>query len=181
MLLDRPRPVEDQGFGDYLSELAYSNGFKDVGAFKQFLETSSVRKYGIFGTYGRLLRIITGLFVELGIDGIPSGEGPRPLCFRCLNMIPANWNWSVITDAQCQDKLSFPMQIGMVPGSFQGNRANYCGLMMCSVKKLGLNYSPSKEGLFYADILSREERAERQAPRIYPAYLAFVEVKKFTH
>ena len=47
MLLDRSKPNDQQGFGDYLNELGYKNGFGDIRLFKIFLAKSSKRKYPV--------------------------------------------------------------------------------------------------------------------------------------
>lgn len=176
MLLDRSKPNDQQGFGDYLSDLSYKNGFNDVGRFKRFLINSSKKKYYVCCSYSGLVRIISGLFIELGIDDVPSAVVQRPQCFRCLYMEPKNWDWDLPDKARCHQLVSVRGLFDSPRNQFQDNRASYCGLMMCSVKKLGLNFSPLKEGLYYADILSKEERDEESVPRIYASHRAFTRI-----
>lgn len=53
---------------------------------------------------------------------------------------------------------------------FWTDREDYCGLIRCSVKGLGLNFSSRKAGLYYADMLSKVERESGYVSRIYPTY-----------
>lgn len=176
MLLDRSKPNDQQGFGDYLNELGYKNGFGDIRLFKTFLAKSSKRKYHISCTYSGLVRIISGLFIELGIDQTEDHESARPQCFRCLNTHPQSWIWEVPGEHRCQQILFYTDVFKPPRDKYQTTREEFCGLMMCSAKRLGLNFSPLKEGLYYADILSKEERDEVPAPRIFASHRAFAKI-----
>jgi hypothetical protein len=173
MLLDRTRPNEQQGFGDYLSDLGKKNGFSDIKRFKLFLFNSSKKRYYVYCSYSRLVRIISGLFIELGIDQTEDAGVERPQCFRCLNTEPKSWVWDTPEEWRCQQMLDFSDLFKSPREKFRTNREDFCGLMRCSAKKLGLDFSPVKEGLYYADILSKEERDEDGVPRIYADHKAF--------
>lgn len=173
MLLYKCRPNELQGFGDYLKELGYKNGFSNVKKFKKFLANSSKRTHYIYCSYSGLVRIISGLFIELGLDHPVSDGIQRPQCFGCLNQEPKHWNCTIPDLARCEEIRHYCHLIDTPRDEFQSKRENYCGLMMCSTKKLGLNFSPAKEGRYYADILSKEEREGRTVPEIYPPHMEF--------
>jgi len=173
MLLDRTRPKECQGFGDYLCDLGKKNGFADVKKFKQFLVNSSKKRYYVCSSYSRLVRIVSGLFIELGLDQAAGSDCAKPQCFRCLNMQPNSWTWDAPDEVRCRQLISYRDLFKPPRDKFRGNREEFCGLMMCSVKRLGLNFSPRKEGLYYADQYSKVEREEEIISRIFPAYKAF--------
>jgi hypothetical protein len=176
MLLDRSMPNDQQGFGDYLSDLARKNGFCSVGKFKRFLIDSANRRYKVSSNYANLTRIISGLFIELGIDQVSSPDVTKPQCFRCLTAEPKGWVWSVVGQAKCSEivknySLFSPCQENLI-----ADRSEYCGLMICSARKLGLNFLPSKEGRYFADIFSGDERVKSSPSKIYPSYKAFTKM-----
>ncbi len=180
MLLDRSRPSEFQGFGDYLSELGRKNGFNSIARFKRFLFNSSKNKYYVCSTYSRLARIISGLFIELGIDKSVDDGIERPQCFRCLNTQPKKWIWEVPGENRCEEILYWNDLFNPPREKFKTSREDYCGIMMCSSSRLGLNFSPQKMGLYFADILSKEERVqyieEYGVPVIYADHKAFMRI-----
>ena len=173
MLLDRTRPTRDQGFGDYLNDLGKKNGFINIRKFKIFLINSSKKKYYVYCSYTSLISVIVGLFIELGIDQIGSSGCAKPLCFRCLNTVPVSWVWIAVDESRCKE-LIYYWNFGLPPkDKFRGDREEFCGLMKCSVSRLGLDFSPKKEGLYYADQFSKNERDENIILKIYPDYKAF--------
>lgn len=181
MLLDRSRPDESQGFGDYLSELGCKNGFSDVGRFKRFLFNASKNRYYVCCSYSKLTRIISGLFIELGIDKGENDGVEHPQCFRCLNTQPKKWKWEVPGEQRCQQILFFNDLFKPPRDKFKTtSREEFCGLLMCSADRLGLDFSPRKMGLYYADILSIEERDQYRegygVPGIYAEHKAFTNI-----
>ncbi len=174
MLLDRTRPSEDQGFGDYLNDLGKKNGFINIRKFKIFLMNSADKKYYVYCSYSSFVKVIVGLFIELGIDKIGSPDCAKPLCFGCLNTLPVNWALITASESRCRKVISF-WNGCLLPGyEVSGDREEFCGLMKYSVSRLGLNFSPKKEGLYYADQFSKNERDENNILKIYPDYKAFM-------
>lgn len=179
MLLDRRRPDAQQGFGDYLSDLSKSNGFRDIGTFKQFLTDLAKKQYKVQCSFPGVVRVISGLFIGLRIDEIHLADSPTPLCFRCLTSEPKYWVWSVVGRTRCNELVNIHRLFAQGKDNPIANREKYCGLMICSSKKLGFNLSPSEEGRYFADIFSRDEREKATPSRIFPSYKAFTKVHYF--
>ena len=97
MLLDRSRPNAQQKFSDYLNDLGKKNGFSDIQTFKKFLINSSKKWYCIYSFDSiNIFRIISGLYIELGIDQVEESDVMRSQCFRCLDRYSENWSWNKI-------------------------------------------------------------------------------------
>ena len=174
MLVYRARPSEQETFGDYLSSLGEKNGFSDVRAFKSFLANSSREHYQIGCSYNMMMRIISGLFVEIGLHDAKAPQEGRRLCFACVNTIPQRWDWSLPEVEWCQTCFNSRTFFYNWDEELVNKREDFCGLMRCSVKWLGLDFSPKKEGLYFADILSRAERELITSANFYPQYKAFL-------
>ena len=102
MLLDRSRPNDQQKFSDYLNDLGKKNGFSDIQTFKKFLINSSRKWYCIYSFDSiDIFRVISGLYIELGIDQVEESDVMRSQCFRCLDRYSENWSWNKIAEYPC--------------------------------------------------------------------------------
>jgi hypothetical protein len=91
VLLDRSRPNDQQKFSDYLNDLGKKNGFSDIQTFKKFLINSSKNGIApILLTAFDIYRIISGLYIELGIDQVEVSDVMQIQCFKCLDRYPEN-------------------------------------------------------------------------------------------
>lgn len=166
MLLDRSRPNDQQTFDDYLSDLGKKNGFSDIKTFKKFLINSSKKWYCTYSVNNLdRYRIISGLFLELGIDQIEVSDVLQLQCFKCLDRYPKVWAWSEIAKLPCvgpeayTNKIFEPLQQAFKTK----NKIEYCGLIKCSMRKLGLSNSSLPDGFYFADLASKEK-----IMKIYP-------------
>lgn len=176
MLLDRSRPNDQQGFGDYLSDLGMKNGFADVKCFKLFLIRSSKKRYRVHSKYNSVFWIISGLFIELGLDQEELLDCKKPQCFSCITDNPKNWSWRFLANRckwlTAQQKMFYPPYDKSKTGGIE----KFCGLMQCRVSSLGLDFSPRKAGLYYADVHSKEEHDQSLVSRIFPPYKDFTRI-----
>ncbi|HFG6842930.1 hypothetical protein U2E19_04755 [Acinetobacter baumannii] len=155
MLLDRSRPNDQQTFSDYLNDLGKKNGFSDIKTFKNFLINSSKERYCIYSADSiDIFRVISGLFLELGIDQLEVSDGMRPKCFKCLDRYPENWSWNKIAEYGCVVPTFTSKTFELLHQAFKTkNKEEYCGLIKCSMSKLGLNTSPLSDRLYFADLM----------------------------
>ena len=160
MLLDRSRPNDQQTFDDYLNDLGKKNGFSDIQAFKKFLINSSKKWYYTYSVNNLdRYRVISGLFLELGIDQIEVSDVMQLQCFKCLNRYPEVWTWGEIAKYPCvgpeayTSKTFEPLQQAFKTK----NKVEYCGLIKCSMSKLGLSTSLLPDGFYFADMASKEK------------------------
>lgn len=155
MLLDRLRPNDQQKFSDYLNDLGKKNGFTDIQTFKKFLINSSKKRYYIYSIDSiNIFRIISGLYIELGIDQVEEPDIMRTQCFRCLDRYPENWSWSQIAEYPCVGPTFTSKKYEPLHQLFKSkNKEEYCGLIQCSMGKLGLNTSPLSDRIYFADLI----------------------------
>ena len=156
MLLDRSRPNDQQTFDDYLNDLGKKNGFSDIKAFKKFLVNSSKKWYRTYSVNNLdRYRAISGLFLELGIDQKEVSDIMQIQCFKCLDRYPEIWSWNKIAEYECvgpeayTSKTCEPLQQAFKTK----NKEEYCGLIQCSMSKLGLNTSPLSDRIYFADLI----------------------------
>lgn len=164
MLLDRSRPNDQQTFDDYLNDLGKKNGFSDIKAFKKFLVNSSKKWYRTYSINNLdRYRAISGLFLELGIDQKEVSDIMQIQCFKCLDRYPEIWSWNKIAEYECvgpeayTSKTCEPLQQAFKTK----NKEEYCGLIKCSMSKLGLSTSPLPDGFYFADLASKEKLMKR--------------------
>ncbi len=155
MLLDRSRPNDQQKFSDYLNDLGKKNGFSDIQTFKKFLINSSRKWYCIYSFDSiDIFRVISGLYIELGIDRVEESDVMRSQCFRCLDRYPENWSWNKIAEYPCVGPTFTSKKIEPLQQLFKTkNKEEYCGLIQCSMSKLGLNTSPLSDRIYFADLI----------------------------
>ena len=155
MLLDRSRPNDQQKFSDYLNDLGKKNGFSDIQTFKKFLINSSKKRYYIYSIDSiNIFRIISGLYIELGIDRVEESDVMRSQCFRCLDRYPENWSWNKIAEYPCVGPTFTSKKIEPLQQLFKTkNKEEYCGLIQCSMSKLELNTSPLSDRIYFADLI----------------------------
>ena len=155
MLLDRSRPNDQQKFSDYLNDLGKKNGFSDIQTFKKFLINSSKERYCIYSIDSiDIFRIISGLYIELGIDPVEESDVMQSQCFRCLDRYPDKWSWSKIAECECVGPTFTSKKFEPLQQLFKTkNKEEYCGLIQCSMSKLGLNISPLSDRLYFADLI----------------------------
>ncbi|HAB42727.1 MAG TPA: hypothetical protein DCE70_04065 [Acinetobacter sp.] len=155
MLLDRLRPNDQQKFSDYLNDLGKKNGFTDIQTFKKFLINSSKKRYYIYSIDSiNIFRIISGLYIELGIDQVEEPDIMQTQCFRCLDRYPENWSWSQIAEYPCVGPTFTSKKYEPLHQLFKTkNKEEYCGLIQCSMGKLGLNTSPLSDRIYFADLI----------------------------
>lgn len=166
MLLDRSRPNDQQTFDDYLNDLGKKNGFSDIQAFKKFLINSSKKWYYTYSVNNLdRYRVISGLFLELGIDQIEVSDVMQLQCFKCLNRYPEVWTWGEIAKYPCVGPEAYTSKIfEPLQQAFKTkNKVEYCGLIKCSMSKLGLSTSLLPDGFYFADMASKEKMM-----KIYP-------------
>jgi len=174
MLLDRSKPNGCQSFGDYLNDLGRKNGFSDLNRFQLFLINSSSRMYYVHPTYKLTFQVISGLFIELGLDQAEMSDCAKPQCFLCVRGEPKNWVWKVPSKRRCKEQRTWHGHFFKSPRErFRTDREEFCGVIKCSLSRIGLDFSPEKAGLYYADMFSKEEHDESYIPRIYPTHKAF--------
>ena len=155
MLLDRSRPNAQQKFSDYLNDLGKKNGFSDIQTFKKFLINSSKKWYCIYSFDSiNIFRIISGLYIELGIDQVEESDVMRSQCFRCLDRYSENWSWNKIAEYPCVGPTFTSKKFEPLQQLFKTkNKEEYCGLIQCSMSKLGLNNSPLSDRIYFADLI----------------------------
>ena len=155
MLLDRSRPNDQQKFSDYLNDLGKKNGFSDIQTFKKFLINSSRKWYCIYSFDSiDIFRIISGLYIELGIDQVEESDVMRSQCFRCLDRYSENWSWNKIAEYPCVGPTFTRKKFEPLQQLFKTkNKEEYCGLIQCSMSKLGLNTSPLSDRIYFADLI----------------------------
>lgn len=155
MLLDRSRPNDQQKFSDYLNDLGKKNGFSDIDVFKSYLITSSKERYHIYSANSiNVFRIISGLYIELGIDQLEVSDVVRPKCFKCLDRYPQEWSWNKIAEYECVGSTFTGKKIESLQQAFiTKNKEEYCGLIKCSMSKLGLSTSPLPDRFYFADLI----------------------------
>ena len=155
MLLDRSRPNAQQKFSDYLNDLGKKNGFSDIQTFKKFLINSSRKWYCIYSFDSiDIFRIISGLYIELGIDQVEESDVMRSQCFRCLDRYSENWSWNKIAEYPCVGPTFTSQKFEPLQQLFKTkNKEEYCGLIQCSMSKLGLNNSPLSDRIYFADLI----------------------------
>ncbi|MDO8909525.1 MAG: hypothetical protein Q7W55_13625 [Pseudohongiella sp.] len=153
MLLDRLRPLECQRFGDYIIDIGKRNGFKNNVRFKKYLIESSQARYDIEYSQSNIMRVITGIFIELAIDRTKESDNGRRLCFSCLKIKPIEWDWSVLPENYCKEYICREYFEEASIRSGRG-RKDFCGIMRTNIKDLGLDYSTRKAALYFSDILS---------------------------
>lgn len=155
MLLDRSRPTDQQTFSDYLNDLGMKNGFSDIKSFKKFLINSSKKRYYIYSADSvDIFRVISGLFIELGIDQVEVSDVMRTQCFKCLDRYPEMWSWNKIAENGCIGPTFTSKKYNQLQQVFKTNsKEEYCGLIKCSMSKLGLNSSPLSDRLYFADLI----------------------------
>ena len=155
MLLDRSRPNDQQKFSEYLNDLGKKNGFSDPNVFKSYLIASSKEHYHIYSTNSiNVFRIISGLFIELGIDQLEASDIVRPKCFKCLDRYPQGWSWNKIAENECIASTFTGKKIEPLQQAFiTKNKEEYCGLIKCSMSKLGLSISPLPDRFYFADLI----------------------------
>ncbi|WP_287907757.1 hypothetical protein [Acinetobacter sp.] len=155
MLLDRSRPNDQQTFDDYLNDLGKKNGFSDIQTFKKFLINSSRKWYCIYSFDSLdIFRIISGLYIELGIDQVEASDVMRSQCFRYLDRYPENWSWNKIAEYPCVGPTFTSKKYEPLQQLFKTkNKEEYCGLIQCSMSKLGLNTSPLSDRIYFADLI----------------------------
>lgn len=155
MLLDRSRPNDQQTFDDYLNDLGKKNGFSDIQTFKKFLINSSKKRYCIYSADSiDIFRIISGLYIELGIKQVEESDVMRSQCFRCLDRYPENWSWNKIAEYPCVGPTFTSKKFEPLQQLFKTkNKEEYCGLIQCSMSKLGLNTSPLSDRIYFADLI----------------------------
>ena len=155
MLLDRSRPNDQQKFSDYLNDLGKKNGFSDIQTFKKFLINSSKKWYCIYSFDSiNIFRIISGLYIELGIDQVEELDVMRSQCFRCLDRYSENWSWNKIAEYPCVGPTFTSKKFEPLQQLFKTkNKEEYCGLIQCSMSKLGLNNSPLSDRIYFADLI----------------------------
>ena len=165
MLLDRSRPNDQQTFDDYLNDLGKKNGFSDIQAFKKFLINSSKKWYYTYSVNNLdRYRVISGLFLELGIDQIEVSDVMQLQCFKCLNRYPEVWTWGEIAEYPCVGPTFTSKKFEPLQQLFKTkNKEEYCGLIQCSMSKLGLSTSLLPDGFYFADMASKEKMM-----KIYP-------------
>ena len=84
-------------------------------------------------------------------------------CFKCLDRYPEIWSWNKIAEYECvgpeayTSKTCEPLQQVFKTK----NKEEYCGLIKCSMSKLGLSTSPLPDGFYFADLASKEELMKR--------------------
>ena len=155
MLLDRSRPNDQQKFSDYLNDLGKKNGFSDIQTFKKFLINSSKKRYYIYSIDSiNIFRIISGLYIELGIDQVEESDVMRSQCFRCLDRYSENWSWNKIAEYPCVGPTFTSKKFEPLQQLFKTkNKEEYCGLIQCSMSKLGLHNSPLSDRIYFADLI----------------------------
>ena len=155
MLLDRSRPNAQQKFSDYLNDLGKKNGFSDIQTFKKFLINSSKKWYCIYSFDSiNIFRIISGLYIELGIDQVEESDVMRSQCFRCLDRYSENWSWNKIAEYPCVGPTFTSKKFEPLQQLFKTkNKEEYCGLIQCSMSKLELNTSPLSDRIYFADLI----------------------------
>ena len=155
MLLDRSRPNDQQTFSDYLNDLGKKNGFSDIKTFKKFLINSSKEWYCIYSADSiDKFRVISGLFLELGIDQIEESNVIRPKCFKCLDRYPEDWSWNMIAEYGCVGSTFTSKKFEPLHQAFKTKtKEEYCGLMKCSMSKLGLSASALSDRLYFATLI----------------------------
>lgn len=155
MLLDRSRPNDQQTFSDYLYDLGKKNGFSGIKSFKKFLINSSKKRYYIYSADSMdIFRVISGLFIELGIDQVEKSDDMRSQCFRCLDRYPGNWSWNNIAEYPCVGPTFTSKKYEPLQQLFKTkNKEEYCGLIQCSMSKLGLNTSSLSDRIYFADLI----------------------------
>lgn len=155
MLLDRSRPNAQQKFSDYLNDLGKKNGFSDIQTFKKFLINSSKKWYCIYSFDSiNIFRIISGLYIELGIDQVEESDVMRSQCFRCLDRYSENWSWNKIAEYPCVGPTFTSKKFEPLQQLFKTkNKEEYCGLIQCSMSKLGLHNSPLSDRIYFADLI----------------------------
>lgn len=156
MLLDRSRPNDQQKFSDYLNDLGRKNGFSNLNVFKSYLITSSKERYHIYSANNiNIFRVISGLFIELGIDLIDVSDVVRPKCFKCLDRYPQGWSWNKIAEHPCVGVDAYACKKNeLLQQAFKTkNKEEYCGLIKCSMSKLGLSTSSLPERFYFADLI----------------------------
>ncbi|MDH2481220.1 hypothetical protein QDR25_09150 [Acinetobacter baumannii] len=155
MLLIRSRPNDQQTFSDYLNDLGKKNGFTNIQTFKKFLINSSKKRYYIYSINSiTIFRIISGLYIELGIDQVEELDIMRTQCFRCLDRYPEIWSWSQIAEYPCVGPTFTSKKYEPLQQLFKTkNKEEYCGLIQCSMSKLGLNTSPLSDRIYFADLI----------------------------
>ena len=101
-----------------------------------------------------IFRIISGLYIELGIDRVEESDVMRSQCFRCLDRYPENWSWNKIAEYPCVGPTFTSKKIEPLQQLFKTkNKEEYCGLIQCSMSKLGLNTSPLSDRIYFADLI----------------------------
>lgn len=198
MLLNRSKPKNNQSFGDYLEELGKRNGFRDIRSFKQYLKNISKKHYFMNCVNLHIVRAITGLFLELGIDQKQNSDCQKYLCFGCLDIEPKEWDWRrrslyefvdekvwKFAEMTIHGQWGYPefcersfMRAGIPGDDPEAVRNQHCGISLFSTKSLGLDLDSRAEGLFFGDIYSRSEREEMVVKKIYPTYKAFLNPDK---
>ena len=155
MLLDRSRPNDQQKFSDYLNDLGKKNGFSDIQTFKKFLINSSRKWYCIFSfDIFVFFFFFFCFYFELGIDRVEESDVMRSQCFRCLDRYPENWSWNKIAEYPCVGPTFTSKKIEPLQQLFKTkNKEEYCGLIQCSMSKLGLNTSPLSDRIYFADLI----------------------------
>ena len=155
MLLDRSRPNAQQKFSDYLNDLGKKNGFSDIQTFKKFLINSSKKWYCIYSFDSiDIFRVISGLYIELGIDQVEESDVMRSQCFRCLDRYSENWSWNKIAEYPCVGPTFTSKRFEPLQQLFKTkNKEEYCGLIQCSMSKLELNTSPLSDRIYFADLI----------------------------
>jgi len=158
VLLDRSRPNDQQTFIDYLHDLGKKNGFSDIKTFKKFLINSSKERYCIYSVHSvDIFRVISGLFLELEIDQVEVSDVTRPKCFKCLDRYPANWSWNKIAKYGCVGQTFTSKKFEPLHQAFKTkNKEEYCGLIKCSMSKLGLNTSLMSDRLYFSSLIPEE-------------------------
>lgn len=157
MLLIRSRPNDQQTFSDYLNDLGMKNGFSDIETFKKFLKNSSKEMYYIYSADSvDIFRVISGLYIELGIDQIEVSDVMQIQCFKCLDRYPKVWSWDKIAEYPCVGPDAYTSQkYEQLQQAFKTkNKEEYCGLIKCSISKLGLNTSSLSDRIYFADLIS---------------------------
>ena len=155
MLLDRSRPNDQQKFSDYLNDLGKKNGFSDIQTFKKFLINSSRKWYCIYSFDSiDIFRVISGLDIEFGIDCVVESDGRGARGDRGRDRYPENWSWNKIAEYPCVGPTFTSKKIEPLQQLFKTkNKEEYCGLIQCSMSKLGLNTSPLSDRIYFADLI----------------------------